>query len=217
MKGIAVGELQLAAEDLSWLVDRGYDAEHASAFVAERRKLTTRDRLLLATSGRAQAHYKHHIARELEPDDVARRPLRIDAASAIATIVAASTGDVLLESLAGLHVLPGWQRPALGDSDAVTDAVARLGAALEQVRPSAVTWFLDRGAVDAEAIAPQLEAAYRPKKAKVTVELVDDAVSALTKSSAVASNDVAVLDTCISWLNLSALALAATTVHTLRL
>ncbi|MBW2456017.1 MAG: DUF434 domain-containing protein, partial [Deltaproteobacteria bacterium] len=98
----ALQTLRLAAEEVSWLLSRGYPPQAVGAFVSQQRALGGDLQLLLAINARLGLQVKHHIARELDPEDVSRRPLRIDVASLAAVVAAGLRGSLLLENGAGV-------------------------------------------------------------------------------------------------------------------
>jgi hypothetical protein len=94
----ALEKVRQAAEETGWLVGRGYPTEETVSFVSRHHELGPQELRWLDCGTRANRSYRHHIARELDPDDVARRPLRIDASSIVATVEAALRGSPLLEA-----------------------------------------------------------------------------------------------------------------------
>ena len=105
-----LARLRLAVEDASWLVKRGYPRAEATGFVAIHRQLSDQEQALLEKAAQGNALVKHHIARELDPEDVSRRPLRIDTASVLATVEAGIAGKLLIETEAGVLVDPDFER-----------------------------------------------------------------------------------------------------------
>jgi hypothetical protein len=199
-----LNRLRQAAEEAGYLVARGYPALAVAAFVAEHRSLSKDEQALLACSTRLRAEYAKHIARELEPEDLAKRPLRIDASSVLAAVDAGLAGRTLLESPAGVLADPGWQRSGGGISD-FDVSLARVESAAAALRPSLVRWYVDASAPWASRLAEQMSA--KKGKRKVEVELVPDAGAALDQAAYVASSDPGVLDGAACWANLVARAL----------
>lgn len=204
MSDLDVETLKCAAEELAWLVDRGYSGDAATTFVAEQRQLDAHARSILAASGRAQAHYKHHIARELEADDVARRSLCIDVASVLATINAAAEGRLLLESLAGVWCDPAWKRGDWPSAAVVGASFDALATAVQAARAKTVLWVLDPEPPN--DLMDRMAALKLGKRTTVDVSHVPDAGAALAGAANVASSDPAVLDGCVTWFNLARVA-----------
>jgi hypothetical protein len=199
--------LRRAAEDAAWMVARGYPSADSSAFVASHRGLSTAERSLLAKSAEIGAAVKHHIARELDPEDVARRPLRVDLASVVAVVAAALEGRLLLESPAGVLVDPAWERA--GDAPVrLPEALAAVVAASSELRPKSVTWLLDAEPSSSAAYAEALAAHSKVGRAAASVERVQTVATRLEGAGFIASSDAAVLDRCGTWVNLAALSIA---------
>ncbi len=202
--------LRRAAEEAAWLVSRGYEPLPVAAFVAEQRCLSAEDQALFACATRLRAEYAKHIARELEPEDVAKRPLRIDASSVLAAVDAGLAGRPLLESPAGVLADPSWQRPG-AELESLPGALERIETALRALRTTPVRWYVDESA----PWAAKLLALLSGSKAKVTQ--MPDVAAALAGGAHVASSDPIVLDAVASWLNLPARALAGTAARPIRL
>ncbi len=194
-----------AAEEAAWLVARGYDAEAVAAFVGQQRALSESDQQLLDCNTRLSAHVKHHIAREMDPEDVRGRLLRIDAESLLCSIASARTGALMLESGAGWLCDPSWTRGARPWSDPVGGAVEDLFAALKPLRPKQLSWIA-RGGWDA-GLSEAVASASKKHKLAATVE-TGDARTSLKGAGFVLSADPAVLDGCATWLNAQQLVLS---------
>jgi hypothetical protein len=205
--------LRRAADEAAWLVARDYPADAVASFVAKHRKLTTQEQALLACATRLRVQYPKHIARELEADDLAKRPLRVDASSVLAAIDAGISGRPLLESPAGVLADPDWTRPGneLGDAAA---AIERLDDAIRSLRPSQVRWYVDRDAPWADSLSAHIMQSTKPKS---QLEYVTDAGVALAQSANVASSDPNVLDGVSSWFNLVAKAISGLQAQVVRL
>ncbi len=199
--------LRLAAEEVSWLLSRGYPPHEVGAFVSEQRAMGDELQLLLAINARLGLQVKHHIARELDPEDVSRRPLRIDVASVAAVVAAGLRGNLLLENGAGLLCDPGWTRATLTWDEALDSAIHRCCAALKPLKPKTCGWLIERACPGAERLEAAVVAASKKGKLKHSVTLVDDVVGELTGAPFVLSSDPAIVDGCGSWMNLAPLAL----------
>ncbi len=190
-----VGALMKAAEEAGWLVERGYPSDDASAFVARFRRLDERAQNLLRCNARMNACVRHHIAREMDADDVRKRSLVVDAVSAAATILAASESRELLQSGAGVIVDATFDRSApLEDVDT---PLVLLAGTLDGLRPKDVTFVVPPD--DESRWAGALEAMGKRKWWR-RIEATDP-VPRLTGAAFVVSADEAVLDRCATWVN----------------
>ena len=192
--------LRSANEEALWLLARGYPTAAVAAFVGEHRALSASDRRLLECSARASAHGRHHIARELDPEDLARRPLRIDASSVVATVAAGLSGALLLQTEAGLLCDPAWQRSEPLDAEALQAALNRCARTLARLKPAACRWLVEDAWPARDAFLMAL--ANQPSKPRQQAEEVPLVVEALAGAAFVVSADPTVLDRCGTWFNL---------------
>lgn len=206
----ALATIRNAAEDVAWLLGRDYPADAVSAFVAEHRALGPAERHLLSANARMVARVRHHIAREMDPEDVARRPLRVDAQNVLAIVAAGREGKLLLESPAGLLTDPDWERgQPLPEGEALAAAARLCCAALQPLRPKGVQLLVSADRADTDRTVAALEGAAKAAKLKgATIDRVADVIEALAGGAFVVSSDAAVLDRCATWMNLVPLALA---------
>jgi hypothetical protein len=214
----ALTKLRQAAEEARWLLDRGYPEAAVNLFVGEHRALDGEQQRLLAVSARLGAALKHHIARELDPEDVSRRPLRVDTASLLSVVATGLRGHLLVESGAGVLADPSWSRDTLAWDEAFDGALDRCCGALKGLRPKTCSWLVDPANPEAPRLEAGLVAASKKHKLKATVKGVEDVVTELQGAPFVVSCDPAILDHCATWMNLAPLALAgAVANHPLRL
>ncbi len=204
----ALTQLRRAAEEVSWLLARGYPSDAVNDFVGEHRALDLEQQRLLAVNAQLGSEVKHHIARELDPEDVSRRPLRVDAASLVSVVAAGLRGKLLLESSAGVLADPSWSRGTLTWDEAFDGALDRCCAALKRLRPKTCTWVIDPTSAEAGRLEAGLVAWSQKHKLKAAVTIVEDVVATLAGAPFVVSCDPAILDRCATWMNLAPLALA---------
>jgi hypothetical protein len=201
--GIDLERLRHVAEEARWLCGRGYPATAVAAFIGEHRALSKRERELLDASARADANHRHHIARELELEDVERRPLRVDVVSVVHTVAgllesSKVTSSLVLESAAGLLFVI---EPELPRADAaLTEATMLVARELAALKPQAIRLIHD---AHGKPLAERLAASFPARgKLSVTIEGVASVSERLADAVHVVSADPAVLDRCGTWLNL---------------
>lgn len=213
-----VDRLRTAAEEASWLCARGYPALEVARFIAEHRGLSPRERILLDAIARADAHHRHHIARELDPDDVTGRPLRLDVASVCANVATsiAATFDpriVLFESAAGLIGAAEVAHEVLAVHE--PEALRRIAEVVLTLGPSAVRIVHDAASLEhADALRKLLSGKRKPT---VVCEEVASVAARLRAAAFVASASPEVLDHCGTWFNLAGILAKALGVTPLRL
>jgi hypothetical protein len=198
----AIARLKLAAEEVAWLTGRGYPRDVTSDVVAKHHSLSQVHRAALACGTCSEPQYRRRAARELEPEDVAKRPLAIDAVDAVAALEAALAGRHVLQTLDGTVRAFGVDRHAYAPSAQADEAVDRLLAAAKELRPSVVRIYVDETAAGAKDLATRFTDRAKAQKAKVEVTLVPDAPKALRKERQIVTGDADTLDACAGWLNL---------------
>lgn len=198
-------KLQRAAEEVAWLVGRDYGEAEALAFVATHHGLAPEERAAVTLGMCSDAQYKHRALRELDADDLGKRPLRLDAAGVLSTVEAAIARRPLLASLDGTLSDPTFDRDGYRASEVTDAAIERVLAAARELRPSVVRVFLPaEGQAAADALAARIEGkASVLKRVPLEIKRVASVVEALDGSANVVSPDPAILDRCASWYNLA--------------
>jgi hypothetical protein len=198
----AIARLKLAAEEVAWLAGRGYAVQVVSDLVAAHHGLSAEHRAALACGTCSEPQYRRRAARELEVEDVARRPLAVDAIDVVATLEAALSGRPVLQTLDGTVRAFGVDRAAYVPGDRTDEALDRLLAAAKELRPSALKVYVDEAAPGSKDLASRVDARAKALKAKVECVLVPSAAAALGKERQIVTGDAATLDACAGWVNL---------------
>lgn len=203
LDGDTLERLRHAAEEIAYLVDRGYDGDRVHELVVARRSLSAEERALLARVACTEARYRARALKEMLPEDVARRPLVVDGHDLVDTLTTAFAGGALLEGLdQTLQPLVPGGAPAELDR-----ALERLGAVWKEIRPSKTTWVFDARRSDAKDLAAKIPTYAKKWKVAVDVVVSDDAKAFLRKSVNVVTNDAALVDACKTWCNVTTPAL----------
>lgn len=198
----AIERLRLAAEEVAWLTGRGYALEAVGELVAAHHQLAEAHRAALARGTCSEPQYRRRAARELEADDVARRPLAIDAIDVVSSVEAALEGRPILQTLDGTVRAFGVERAAYALGPSADDAIDRLLSSAKELRPSALRFFVDEGAPGAAALAERITARAKASKAKAEAVVVPSALAALRKERQIVTGDADTLDACAAWFNL---------------
>jgi hypothetical protein len=204
----ALPTLQDAARDLSWLRTRGYADASSLKLVGDRYQLRGRQRVAVARCACSDSAKDDRASRQCNPVALAARPLVIDGLNVITTIEVALAGGVLLlgrdacmRDMASFH---GSYR-LVQETDR---AVAIVVDAVESMRPSEVTVYIDRPVSNSGRLAEIVRTTAAAKGLRLeatTADRVDEILKAST--AVVATADSAILDRCSDWLNLARLAI----------
>jgi hypothetical protein len=198
----AIARLELAAEEVAWLTGRGYPLDVVGELVAKHHALSPEHRAALARGTCSEPQYRRRAARELEPEDVAKRPLAIDAIDVVAAIEAALAGRYVLQTLDGTVRAFGVDRATYAPGASAGAAVDRLLAAAKELRPSLLKIYVDEASAGAGALATLFTDRAKSQKAKFEIALVPDVAKALRKERQIVTGDAGTLDECAGWLNL---------------
>jgi hypothetical protein len=198
----AVARLKLAAEEVAWLTGRGYPLEQVGELVAKHHALSEGHRAALARGTCSEPQYRRRAAREIEPEDVAKRPLAIDAIDCVAAVEAALAGRYVLQTLDGTVRAFGVDRARYSPGPQADVAIERLLSAAKELRPSVVKVYVDEPAPGAADLAARWTAAAKASKAKLEIAMVPSTPKALRKERQIVTGDADTLDACAGWLNL---------------
>ena len=198
----AIARLKLAAEEVAWLTGRGYPLDVVGELVAKHHGLSVGHRAALACGTCSEPQYRRRAAREVEADDVAKRPLALDAIDAVAAIEGALDGRYVLQTLDGTVRAFGVDRTRYSPTPRADAAIERLLAATKELRPSLLKVYIDDVAPGAAELSARFERAAKAQKVKIEVALVPDAPKALRKERQIVTGDADTLDACAGWLNL---------------
>jgi hypothetical protein len=198
----AIERLRLAAEEVAYLTGRGYPLGAVGDLVAAHHGLTEAQRAALARGTCSEPQYRRRAARELEAEDIARRPLAIDAIDAIAMLEAALSGGPVLQTLDGTVRAFGIERAVYAPGTAADDAIDRMLAAAKELRPSQLRFILDERAPGAQELEQRLLVRLKAQKMKGEAVRVSDVPGALRKEKQIVTGDADALDACGAWFNL---------------
>ncbi|EOS64675.1 DUF434 domain-containing protein [Oscillibacter sp. 1-3] len=196
----ATAKLTAAAQDLAFLLDRGYDTKSASTFVGNHHLLSERQRLALAriTSPRAALE-----ERERKRIREAPAALVLDGFNTIITLEVALSGSLLLAGMDGtIRDLAGL-RGSYRIVDKTVRAVELLLARLEALEVKEALFYLDQQVSNSGRLRSLLLDKAAERGVQVQVELHPSVDGVLSRLENVVTTDAIILDKCGSWYNLN--------------
>ena len=196
----ATEKLSAAAQELVFLMERGYDTKSASTFVGNHHLLSERQRLALArivsTASAVQARKQKELLQA--PDS-----LVLDGFNAIITLEVALSGSLLLEGMDGtIRDLAGL-RGSYRIVDKTVQAVELLLARLETLGVQRALFYLDQQVSNSGRLRALLLEQAENRSVKVQVELHPSVDGLLSRMERVVTADAIILDKCGSWYNLN--------------
>lgn len=194
----ALQKLNAAAQELVFLMNRGYDTKTASTFIGNHHLLSERQRLALARIISAREALKTREEKRLASPP---ESLVLDGFNTIITLEVALSGSLLLEGMDGtIRDLAGL-RGSYRIVDKTVRAVELLLNRLDTLGVREALFFLDRQVSNSGRLrALLLESEHT---VRVQVELHPGVDGQLSRMKNVVTTDAIILDKCESWYNLN--------------
>ncbi len=198
--GVEPVDAAAAAEEVSFLVERGYPLEGVIRFVGDRHQHPEVFRQALARMFSLSSGAERRRSRCVSGSAVTGRPVSVDAYNVLITVRSGLRGGLLVEGLDGaLRDVSRVGRSFRWDPDAER-ALELVRAVLERTAPDRVTWHLDAPVSGSGRLAARLRGwGWRA----VVVPSADASLLGAASGEVVASADAAVLDGASAWWNLA--------------
>lgn len=200
----AVPALRRAVDELSWLLSHGYAEESALALVGNRHDLTQRQRMAVRRSACSDASLARRASTRQPVEAMRGAEIALDGYNVLITVESALAGGLVLigrdgcaRDLASIH---GTYRRV----DETTPALEAILLILAALRPSRVSWMLDRPVSNSGRLRGLIEQAAHEIDLAVDVRLHDRTDATLTEfRGLVATSDSWILDRADTWVNLA--------------
>lgn len=195
--------LQKAADEVQFLLDRGYDVKPVTTFVGNHYMFSERQRLALARSVSAKEYIRKRIHKELLQTGREYLPetVHIDGFNAIITLEVALSGshvfccrDDVLRDLAGLR---GTYRVI----DKTQEAVRLLLGHIELLDIPKAVFYLDAPVSNSGRLSGLIRECSHEYNISVQTQIIPDVDRVLEQMEGVISGDAIILNRCQSWLN----------------
>ncbi len=201
--------LRRAAEEVSWLLGRGYSPETAIAAAGNHHQLALRQRVAVARSCSSDEARARRLVKRVASVHAAGKPLQVDGFNLVIALEVALAGGVLVRGREGaLRDLAGL-RGTYRVADTTRPALSLVGLLLERHPPSSMHWLLDRRVSNSGRLKSLVQDVGSGWSFPVTVELVPDPDPVLARLDWVVTADAMILERCGSWVNLASEVIAA--------
>lgn len=193
--------LRGAQKDVAYLLNRGYDVEHAVRFVGDHFQLSARQRMALM---RATSRENDRRARRQKEICTAAgdKVLRIDGFNVIILLEAALSGSTVLRCMDGVYRdlcgLHGTYRII----DKTPVALGLLASEIQKTGACKAEFYLDAPISNSGRLRALILSSFAKQPFQTEVFLVNHADALLWDRENVATGDAIILDRCVSWLNL---------------
>lgn len=196
----ATDKLNAAAQELVFLMDRGYDTKSASTFIGNHHLLSERQRMALA---RITSPHTSLEERERKRLREAPEALALDGFNTIITLEVALSGSLLLAGMDGtIRDLAGL-RGSYRIVDKTVRAVELLLGRLEELGVKDAKFYLDQQVSNSGRLRTLLLDKAAGCSLQVQVELHPSVDGILSRMENVVTADAIILDKCDSWYNLN--------------
>jgi len=195
--------LQKAADEVQFLLDRGYAVKPVTTFIGNHYLFSERQRLALARSVSSKESIQKRTNKERLQTGTAYLPetVHIDGFNTIITLEVALSGspvfycrDGVLRDLAGLR---GTYRVI----DKTQTAIALLLKKLEFLHISKAVFYLDAPVSNSGRLSGRILQCAKGYKLSVQTRIIPDVDRVLEQMEGVISGDAIILNRCKSWLN----------------
>ncbi len=195
-------KIYLAANDLYYLINRGYNIKGASIFVGNHYLLSERQRLAFVRAVSSKDKIKQRIEKEIK-EDLQNKIVNIDGFNTIITLEVAFSGSTLLKCMDGtIRDLAGL-RGTYRLIDKTDLAIIHIGRTLEKNKIKKAIFYLDAPVSNSGKLKKRIIELLETFNFDLQVENINNVDSVLEKLSNVITSDAIILDKCKSWINLS--------------
>ncbi len=190
----AVEKMRAAAQEMVFLLNRGYDTKSAYTFVGDHHLLSWRQRMALARITSPQTALEGREGKRL---------LVLDGFNTIITLEVALSGSLLLEGMDGtIRDLAGL-RGSYRIVDKTVRAVELLLGWMEELGVKDALFYLDQQVSNSGRLRGLLLDKAADSGLQVAVELHSGVDGVLSRMTNVVTADAIILDKCGSWFNLN--------------
>lgn len=200
--------LRIAAEELAWLLGRGYDLTGALNLVGRHHQLEARQRVALFRAVCGDDVRSARAQRRVPVSGLAAQTVLVDGLNVVITLEVALSGGVLLRGRDDtLRDLAGVRRNyhLVSETDG---AIQLMASVLREASVAETRVYIDAPVSNSGRLRERFEAQAGCFGGRLAVELVPNADRAIAGARHVATSDAAVIDAAKSWVNLSRAAVA---------
>lgn len=201
--GLALETMEQAAEELYFLLNRGYPIKGASTFIGNHYLLSERQRIALARIVSSEKNIAARKTKQNYSANMAGSIVNIDGFNQIITLeIALSESPILLcmdetfRDLAGL-------RGTYSLIDKTDTAIRLIISELQSLYIKKAVFWLDAPVSNSGRLKKRIAEIGEEKNFEIEIQIVNNVDKILYGLSNVISSDSIILDHCTSWLNLN--------------
>lgn len=196
----ALEKINAAANDIYYLLNRGYNMKSASVFTGNHYMLLERQRLALA---RMVSQEKQLNIRTAKCRTVSGKgeTVFIDGFNTIITLEIALSGATLLKCMDGTVRDLAGLRGTYSLIDKTPEAIQLIGKELENMEISKAVFYMDAPVSNTGRLAACIHSELAMYPFEVETEVITNVDFVLSGLNNVITGDAIILDKCISWIN----------------
>ena len=195
--------LRKAAEEILFLINRGYPIKSVSTFIGNHYLLSERQRLALVRCISTEKAIKMRKEKEIK-EGIEGQCISIDGLNLIITLEVALSGSTLIEGMDGTVRDLAGLRGTYKLINQTEQAILLIGEQLKKWQIHKVVFYLDSPVSNTGRLKISLLELLSSYPFEVEVMLVPNADIILEALEYVVSSDAIILDKCKSWINLGA-------------
>ncbi len=196
----ALEKINVAANDIYYLLNRGYNMKSASVFTGNHYMLSERQRLALARMVSQEEQLNIRAAKCRAVLDKGETVF-IDGFNTIITLEIALSGTTLLKCMDGTVRDLAGLRGTYSLIDKTPEAIQLIGKELESMEISKAVFYMDAPVSNTGRLAACIHGELAMYPFEVETEVINNVDSVLSGLSNVITGDAIILDKCTSWIN----------------
>lgn len=195
--------LQKAADEVQFLLDKGYDIKPVTTFVGNHYMFSERQRLALARSVSAKEYVQTRISKELLQNGKGLIPkiVHIDGFNTIITLEVVLSGSPILYCRDGVIRDLAGLRGTYRIIDKSQEVVELMLGQLESLNISDAVFYLDAPVSNSGRLSELIRQCAKGYSISVQTQIIPDVDRVLEQMKGVISGDAIILNRCKSWLN----------------
>lgn len=202
-KGPALEKLKRAAEDLYFLLNRGYPVKGASTFVGNHFLLSERQRIALTRVVAAEGDIEGRMKTQKKPEALAGETVHIDGFNAIIPLEVAQSGSPIFLCMDGTYRDLAGLRGTYGLIDKTDAAIRLIISGLQNLSVKRAVFWLDAPVSNSGRLKSRIAEIAEEMDFEAGIEVADNVDGTLYDLPNVISSDSVILSRCPGWFNLN--------------
>lgn len=199
----SIGKLEIAQDEIQWLLDRGYKLKHIIEFVGNHYLLSARSRTALQRTTASRVDCDRRKSTMLSFEYAKDGCLFIDGFNIIITLEVALSGSPILLGNDGVFRDLAGLRGTYRLIDKTDIALNLIGKTLRELGVPRVKFYLDSPVSNSGRLKSKILECSEQWEIPVEVELIPNVDAVLARQKRIVTGDSIILDECQSWFNLS--------------